>query len=29
MILVPPDREEGGVMLHRELMWERVSPVSL
>jgi hypothetical protein len=29
MILVPPDREEGGIMLHRELTWERVSPVSL
>ena len=29
MILVPPDREEGGVTLHRELTWERVSTVSL
>ena len=29
MILIPPDREEGGVKLHRELMWERVSTVSL
>jgi hypothetical protein len=29
MILVPPDREEGGVKLHRELTWERVSTVSL
>jgi hypothetical protein len=29
MILVPPDREDGGVKLHRELTWERVSSVSL
>jgi hypothetical protein len=29
MILVPPDREEGGVTIHRELTWERVSSVSL
>ena len=29
MILVPPDREERGVILHRELTWERVSAVSL
>jgi hypothetical protein len=29
MILVPPDREEGGVTLHRELVWERVSSNSL
>lgn len=29
MILVPPDREEGGVTMHRELTWERVSPASL
>jgi lipocalin-like protein len=29
MILVPPDREEGGVKLHRELTWERVSTTSL
>ena len=29
MILVPPDREEGGVTIHRELTWERVSTTSL
>lgn len=29
MILTPPDREEGGVRIHRELIWERISPVSL
>jgi hypothetical protein len=29
MILVPPDREDAGVKLHRELVWERVSAVSL
>jgi hypothetical protein len=29
MILVPPDREEGGVTIHRELTWERVSSISL
>jgi hypothetical protein len=29
MILVPPDREDGGMKLHRELTWERVSTVSL
>lgn len=29
MILVPPEREEGGVKIHRELIWERISPVSL
>jgi hypothetical protein len=29
MILVPPDRAERGVKLHRELAWERVSTVSL
>lgn len=29
MILVPPDREEDGVLLHRELMWERASTASL
>ena len=29
MILVPPDREVGGVKLHRELTWERVSTTSL
>ena len=28
MILVPPEREEGGVKIHRELIWERISPVS-
>ena len=29
MILVPPEREEGGVKLHRELAWERISAVPL
>lgn len=29
MILVPPDREDGGVKIRRELIWERISPVSL
>jgi len=29
MILVPPERDEGGVKIHRELIWERISPVSL
>ena len=29
MILVPPEREEGGVKIHRELTWERVSTTSL
>ena len=29
MILVPPEREEGGVKIHRELTWERISAVSL
>jgi hypothetical protein len=29
MILVPPEREEGGVKLHRELAWERISKVPL
>jgi hypothetical protein len=29
MILVPPEREEGGVKFHRELAWERVSSNSL
>jgi hypothetical protein len=29
MILVPPEREEGGVKIHRELSWERVSTTSL
>jgi len=29
MILVPPDRDEGGVTIHRELTWERVSTTSL
>jgi hypothetical protein len=29
MILVPPEREEGGVKIHRELAWERVSTNSL
>jgi hypothetical protein len=29
MILVPPEREEAGVKLHRELAWERVSTNSL
>jgi len=29
MILVPPEREEGGVKIHRELSWERISTVSL
>jgi len=29
MILVPPERDEGGVRIHRELTWERISPVSL
>lgn len=29
MILVPPDRDEGGVKIHRELTWERISAVSL
>ena len=29
MILVPPEREEGGVKIHRELIWERISTVSL
>jgi hypothetical protein len=28
MILVPPDREEGGVKVHRELVWERISAVA-
>ena len=29
MILVPPERDEGGVKIHRELTWERVSAVPL
>jgi hypothetical protein len=29
MILVPPEREEGGVKIHRELTWERIDAVSL
>lgn len=29
MILVPPEREEGGVKLQRELAWERISAVPL
>lgn len=29
MILVPPDREQGGVTVRRELVWERISTVSL
>jgi len=29
MILVPPERQEGGVTIYRELIWERISPVSL
>ena len=29
MILVPPEREEGGVKIHRELTWERISTGSL
>ena len=29
MILVPPEREEGGVKIHRELSWERISTGSL
>jgi hypothetical protein len=29
MILVPPEREEGGVTVHRELVWERISAVPL
>jgi hypothetical protein len=27
MVLQPPPREIGGVMHHRELTWERISPV--
>jgi Lipocalin-like domain len=27
MVLKPPPREIGGVMHHRELTWERISPV--
>ena len=29
MILVPPEREEGGVKYRREVFWERVTAVSL
>ncbi|HSH99416.1 MAG TPA: lipocalin-like domain-containing protein [Reyranella sp.] len=29
MILVPPDRDEGGVTIHRELVWQRISTASL
>jgi hypothetical protein len=29
MILVPPEREEGGVKLHRELAWDRISTIPL
>jgi hypothetical protein len=29
MILVPPERDDGGVKIHRELIWERISPISL
>jgi hypothetical protein len=29
MILVPPDRDDGGTTIHRELVWERISTVSL
>jgi hypothetical protein len=29
MILVPPERDEGGVKIHRELSWERISAVPL
>ena len=29
MILVPPERDDGGVKIYRELIWERISTVSL
>jgi hypothetical protein len=29
MVLVPPEVERNGVRIHRELAWERISPVSL
>jgi len=29
MILVPPEREQDGMRIHRELVWERISSVSL
>ena len=29
MVLVPPERDEGGVKIHRELAWERISAVPL
>jgi hypothetical protein len=29
MVLVPPEREQDGVRIYRELVWERISPVSL
>ena len=29
MIVVPPERDQGGVKIHRELIWERISTVSL
>jgi Lipocalin-like domain len=29
MILVPPERDEGGVRIHRELTWERITSGSL
>ena len=29
MILVPPERDDGGVKIHRELIWERISTISL
>ena len=29
MILVPPERDDGGVKIHRELRWERISTGAL
>jgi len=29
MILVPPERDDGGIKIHRELIWERISAISL
>jgi Lipocalin-like domain len=29
MVLVPPESEVNGVKIHRELTWEKISPVSL
>jgi Lipocalin-like domain len=29
MILVPPERDDGGVKLRRELVWERINAMSL